>query len=839
MPPISRRCSFVMPALLSASLAAAVAAPVHADAPVQVLETAATAQPRAPLSAQLHMGTSTSIDGHTVGINNQYLTYDGRPWLPVMGEFHYTRVPADQWEDEIEKMKASGLDIIATYVIWNHHEARAGQFDFSGDRDLHRFLELAKKHGMKVVLRLGPWAHGEVRFGGTPDWVVNQMPTRRNDPVYMGYVKRYWQHVFAQVEGLQFKDGGPVIGIQLENEYNLTGPDRGAAHISALKALARRIGFDTPLYTVTGWDGAVYPKGEVVPVFGGYPDLPWGVTTTMSPPNEVYAFRFTSRVAGDAGAQTKAATAGTAVEDLANTPFLGAEYAGGLPIMYRRRPFVRPADIGAMLPVQLGSGVNLYGYYMYHGGRNPQGDTTLEENALLGGYNDTPKINYDFQAPFGQYGEAHDVLGTVRPFSLFLNAFGDRLAPMAVHPPALVSKGPDDLQTPRYSVRSLGEAGFVFFNSYVRQHPMTALDSVQFKVDLPDGPLVFPSKPIRIEAGAYFIWPFDFDLEGVRLAWASAQPVTRIDNGHGGITYVFEAHQGIAPEFAFAGLARDAVTTTSGSVSQDGARIIAAGVSSGRGVAISLHGPKSKVDIVVLDADDARRLSQVVIDGAPHLILTKATVLGDGDLRFRSLGSAHFEFGVFPALGSGLKTNLPLRPEAVSGIFQMFAADAPQADIGVTLTKVREDQPVPPVNIGGRAHAALQPYPETYGRSAAWSIALNRAALKGLSNAYLKISYQGDVARLFAGPDLLDDDFWYGPAWTVGLKRFQAKLDQPLTLTVLPLRADAPVYIDDLFKVDFGGKPQVARVASVEAVPEYELDVSMRDARTATNKRRR
>ncbi|MDI7775093.1 beta-galactosidase [Asticcacaulis sp. EMRT-3] len=790
---------------------------VHADA---------RAQPAAPVSSQLHMGASQAPDGSTIGINNRYLTRNGQPWLPVMGEFHYARVPADEWDVEIRKMKASGVDIISTYVVWQYHEEKPGVFDFSGDRDLRRFLQLCARNDMKVVLRLGPWAHGEVRYGGLPDWLVAQTPTRQNDPVYMGFVERYWQHVYDQAKGLLFKDGGPVIAIQLENEYNQGGPGRGADHIAALKDMARRIGFDVPLYTVTGWNNAIYPSGEVVPVFGGYPDAPWGTGQTQSPPSEVYSFRFSSRVAGETGAQTVATGKGTAMTDMQTTPFLGAEYAGGLPIMYRRRTLVTADDIAAMVPVQLGSGVNLYGYYMYHGGRNPAGDTTFEENALIGGFNDVPIINYDFQAPFGEYGQAHPVLAAIRPFNLFLNSFGDRLAPMAVHAPSELPQGKDDLNTLRWDVRSLGDSGFIFVGNYLRQYAMAAHTDVRFDIDLPDGRLQFPYRPVKVADGDYFIWPFRFDLDGIRLDWATAQPLTRIVDGAGHATYVFAASDGIAPEFAFdEGVA---LKTASGHVSHHDGRLIVSAIRPGRGEALRLRANGHDVSVIVLSAADAQSASVVDFAGRRRLVLTPATVfVGDhGDLTLRSEGKSDFDVQVFPALAGKPAASLPLTSGTsggTSGLFQTWRAQAKAVSLTASVQPLRPAGKAPPVMIGGRAHAALQPYPEQFGVAAAWQISVPPHALDGLSNLYMHIRYRGDIGRLFGKGALLDDDFWSGPDWVVGLKRFPDLLKAPLTLTVMPLRADAPIYIDARYAPDFKGQPQLAELKGVDLVPEYQL----------------
>ena len=87
-----------------------------------------------------------------------------------MGEFHFSRYEPEDWEEELLKMRAGGVDIAATYVFWIHHEERQGEWDFTGCRDLRRFLEICRRIDMPVWLRIGPWAHGECRNGGFPDW---------------------------------------------------------------------------------------------------------------------------------------------------------------------------------------------------------------------------------------------------------------------------------------------------------------------------------------------------------------------------------------------------------------------------------------------------------------------------------------------------------------------------------------------------------------------------------------------------------------------------------------------------------------------------------------------
>ena len=102
-------------------------------------------------------------DGSTLAFNSFYLEQDGKPFFVISGEFHYSRMDAARWEDELIKMRMGGINTVSTYVFWNHVEEKEGEFDFSGSLDLRRFVELCRKHSLWVILRIGPFCHGEVR----------------------------------------------------------------------------------------------------------------------------------------------------------------------------------------------------------------------------------------------------------------------------------------------------------------------------------------------------------------------------------------------------------------------------------------------------------------------------------------------------------------------------------------------------------------------------------------------------------------------------------------------------------------------------------------------------
>jgi len=678
------------------------------------------------------------------------------------------------------------------------------------------------------VVRVGPWAHAEVRYGGVPDWVVDAMPTRGDDPQYLGYVERFYAQIGQQLRGLLWKDGGPVIGLQIENEYNLRGEGQGAGHIATLKKLVLKAGLDVPLYTVTGWDGTVYPPGEVTPVFGGYIDEPWATSTKELPPKETHAFRFDTRVSGDLGAQTASHGKGTADEEIDKTPFLGAEYGPGLPFMYRRRTVLSPDDVASMLPVQLGSGLNLLGYYMFHGGRNPEGRTWLQESSGSGGYNDLPLINYDFQAPLGPDGQGRPVLARLRPYHWFLHDFGAQLAPMTVRRPDLVPASRTDLKTPRFAVRSQGKSGFVFMNNHVRQYAMAPQREVRFSVKLPGETLVFPGKPVDVADGDYFIWPFHLDLDGTDLRYATAQPMARIDAGKEGIVYVFAAHKSIPAEFGFdAGAASGIEVAGARKAAGEGAgagNLVVDAIQPGTAAAITIRKAGARpVRIVVLSAAQAEQVSIEQVAGQRRLLMSaQQVVVADKALQLRSVGQPHFHMKVFPALARPLAGTRA----GQDGIFQTFDADVPERRIAATITPVRAAREAPPVKIGGPARAAVEPTPESFKAAASWQIAVPRAQLKGLDDALLNVDFVGDIGRLYSGVRMLDDWYYSGYGWQFGLHEAEASLDRPLTLSVLPLRADAPVYIPKEGRPDFKGKSQVAELRGVSVTPVYLLTLT-------------
>ena len=448
------------------------------------------------------------------------LIIDGRRVCPVMGEVHYSRIPAGEWAAEVRKMKEGGVTMIATYVFWNHVEEQEGIFRWDGQRNLRQFIETCRAEGLPVVLRIGPFCHGEARNGGIPDWIFTKgCKSRSEDPVFLSYVERLYRQIFTQVQGLQWKDGGPVIAAQFDNEYRGSGD-----YLMALKRMALGIGFDLPFYTRTGWPELSKPVayGEMLPLYGDYAYGFWERSLEETAGNYYKAFNFkafrrSTAIATEQLGEQREQT-GEADEQY---PYFTCELGGGMMTAYHRRPYLYPEDAYSMALVKLGSGSNLLGYYMYHGGTNPEGRTWLNEmqRTVATNYNDMPVKNYDFQAPLGEFGQRSPHYYTLRKLHLFLQDYGELLAPMEAQFPAPqdIAKG-DDSQL-RWAYRQKDGSAFIFINNYERLQRLTAKRGVQLEVcgvKLPK---------LTIPAGAMCILPVNID--GIR--YATAQIVAKRD----------------------------------------------------------------------------------------------------------------------------------------------------------------------------------------------------------------------------------------------------------------------------------------------------------------------
>ena len=705
-------------------------------------------------------GTATNPAGHKISLNSRSLLFDGQPVFPVMGEMHYSRVPQAEWRDELLKMKAGGVDIVATYVFWIHHEEIEGQFDWSGQRDLKKFLQTCNEVGLKVVVRCGPWCHGEVRNGGFPDWVVahKDWKLRSTDTNFLAAVKILYGQIAGQLQGELWKDGGPVIGIQVDNEFG-GSPN----YLLALKKIAIESGIDVPLYIKTGWPAmrTPVPLGELLPLFGAYADGFWERDTKpmdgASWGNFTFKFTRTDTGVGNdtLGNRNSGDTAGTE-----KYPYLTCEVGGGMPASYHRRMNYDPRDVEAVALTQLGGGSSLMGYYMYHGGQNPEGKlSTLQESQATGYPNDLPEKTYDFNAPIGEYGQINPQYYWLRRLHLFLHDFGAPLAQMPATLPDLRPVDKNDFTTLRWAARSDGNSGYVFVNNYQRLQPLPAKTNVQFKLNLPGGEFIFPAKPVTIPADGFFIWPFNLDLGGVKLIYATAQPFCKIQ-GDGIQTYFFAQTPGVKAEFIF-----DPQTVAS-------SRADFINVKPSRKAAIKLKTKSGgEIQIVLLNEADSLALHK---DDAGQAVFEKEPKTSTMTVKTKLLQPAG-----------------PMRKIPFST---------------------------------GKSSIAIAPTDSDFTNAAVWKITLP-AKLDLKMNPILRINYVGDVARLTLNGKLIDDNFYAGRTFDLGLNRYAPEiLTGDLRLEILPLAKNAPIYLEPKARPDFGRKESLAEIQSVQMINRYDVE---------------
>lgn len=190
---------------------------------------------------------------HTFTLGKSEFLLDGKPYQIISGEMHPARIPREYWRHRIQMAKAMGCNTIAAYVFWNYHETEKGKFDFStGNHNIAEFVKIAQEEGMWVMLRPGPYVCAEWEFGGLPSYLL-QIPdikVRCMDPRYIENVQRYVNTLAAEVKPLLVTNGGPIVMVQVENEYGSYGNDK--QYLYTLKDMWVKNGINVPFYTADG-----------------------------------------------------------------------------------------------------------------------------------------------------------------------------------------------------------------------------------------------------------------------------------------------------------------------------------------------------------------------------------------------------------------------------------------------------------------------------------------------------------------------------------------------------------------------------------------------------------
>ncbi len=749
----------------------------------------------------------TSPDGRTIDVTSLYITTNGKPVLLVSGEMHFSRYPHQFWEEELLKMKACGINVIATYIFWIHHEEVKDVFDWSGDRNLRGFVNLCAKHGLLAFLRIGPFCHGECRNGGIPDWMWSSRTKRTADPAFLERTRILYQEISKQIDGLLFKDGGPVAMIQLENE--MCDGEKGVPYMRTLKLIAREAGIDVPIYTATGWGNASIPPGEIIPTFGGYPESPWDMNFKPYSTDHSKNFFFTPE--RDDGFIDNMAVVNDAERGKYRHPYLTCEVGPGIQVTYHRRPVIQPADVLSFDIVKLAIRANMIGYYVFHGGTHPAGRlSTMEEGIGRPSMLVYPTYSYDFQAPLGEFGQVRRSYHHYRLLHLFLNGFGDRLAPAVPALPTEYPKHLDDADIPRAAARAKDNAGFVFFNNHDRYNQrMHDIPGISFEIEYNGKAMSFPSQPLLLKRGQFGILPFNLYTNGVVLHHTTAQLITAVGNDSERTLFFFQL-DGISTEFAFVEDSVDFIglpVSIKGKIHRAGGQIVVTGLKPGLDVQIRGTSAEDRhVNVVLLSTDDAERFWRGHAWGEDRVMISSRNLYFD-ERGVVLYGQAPEDatLSVYPAGGLALSTGGKPLDEEMDGLFTRFVVPCSAKPDKVDLKAVPErDDP------------------------GSWLIEIPRHALEGCQDLFMAIDYVGNSATLHVNGKAVVDDFYTGVPWVVGIKRWAPGiLGTCARLSITPLETDDEIYLERWPAAEKGVKA-IRKLVGIAAWKEYALRIAKR-----------
>ena len=319
----------------------------------------------APAQAVNKPGTFTTGD--------KTFLLNGKPFIVKAAEVHYPRIPRPYWEHRIKMCKALGMNAVCIYIFWNIHEQREGVFDFTGNNDVAEFCRIAQKNGLYVIVRPGPYVCAEWEMGGLPWWLLKKkdIKLRERDPYFMEHVKIFEEKVGEQLKPLTIQNGGPIIMIQVENEYGSYGEDK--PYVSEIRDCLRGIyGKELSLFQCD-WSSNFEKNG--------LDDLTW-----------------TMNFGTGANIDDQFRRLG---ELRPNAPKMCSEFWSGWFDKWGARHETRPAkDMVEGMDEMLSKGIS-FSLYMTHGG------TSFGHWAGANSPGFAPDVtSYDYDAPINEYGQA-------------------------------------------------------------------------------------------------------------------------------------------------------------------------------------------------------------------------------------------------------------------------------------------------------------------------------------------------------------------------------------------------------------------------------------------------
>ena len=359
--------------------------------------------------SMLMLAVPTTMKAQKTGtftVGDKTFLLNGKPFVVKAAEVHYPRIPRPYWEHRIKMCKALGMNAVCIYIFWNIHEQQEGQFNFTGNNDVAEFCRLAQKNGMYVIVRPGPYVCAEWEMGGLPWWLLKKkdIRLRERDPYFMERVKIFEQKVGEQLAPLTIQRGGPIIMVQVENEYGSYGEDK--PYVSEIRDCLRGIyGKELALFQCD-WSSNFEKNG--------LDDLTWTMNFGTGA-NIDQQFRRLGELRP-------------------NAPKMCSEFWSGWFDKWGARHETRPAkDMVEGMDEMLSKGIS-FSLYMTHGG------TSFGHWAGANSPGFAPDVtSYDYDAPINEYGQATPKFWELRTM---MQKYSDKKLPNVPKPAAPIINVP-------------------------------------------------------------------------------------------------------------------------------------------------------------------------------------------------------------------------------------------------------------------------------------------------------------------------------------------------------------------------------------------------------------
>lgn len=486
---------------------------------------------------------------------------------------------------------------------------------------------------------------------------------------------------------------------------------------------------------------------------------------------------------------------------------------------FHRRTKLGAKDNGALSIVMIGSGCNAEGFYTFHGGCNPIGKTGYLNESLTTGVNSNSVISNDFQGAIGEFGQIRDSYYEYPVQLNFQADFGKYLAPCRTFVPVNIDPetGGDIYNTKllQNAIRTDGHKGFIFMNNYFMHDTMNVFNDVQFKIKLKDETLLVPEKPFNISKGQYFIWPFNLNLSGVNLKYATAQPFAFLKKNN---TYCFFKNDGINAEFVIDNSNVKSIIGDNVEITKESDKIIV------KAKSLDLE-MKLKTNFVVkLKSGKEYRFLVLSEQDAKHSYKNN-----DKLYVTRGLEVLLFDGEKIKAISSNVEGTVSVYPtEETSVLFSTQKIEFKDFPVVFNYKKIQDGTDLKyPLEKARSGDKVGPPEDKYFDNGSIYSLNFPEGISSELYDVRLNVDYKASCLRYYVDGRFVYDNYYNGTPWVFSARHLMDKTEahykagSKLELKVLPLQPNDMIFIDDTYWPDLNLEHNVLEMNDIKLEKVY------------------